>query len=68
MQRRERSLVTGSWQEAHYTTLKTGLCKAYLAASVVASDLVSTSKTGIMGTVSRYTIHHTMNNTISSTI
>lgn len=55
MQRRERSLVMGSWQEAHYTTLKTGLCKAYLAACVVGSDLVSTSKTGTMGTVSGYT-------------
>ena len=52
MEQRERSLVLGSMEEAHYTTLRDGLCKAYLASCVVGSKLVSTSQTGTMGTVS----------------
>lgn len=52
MKQREFSLVLGSMEEAHYTTLKDGLCKAYLASCVIGSKLVSTSQTGLMGTVS----------------
>lgn len=54
MQQRERTLEVGSTEETHYTTLRSGLCKAYLAASVVGSKLVSTCKTGAMGTVSAH--------------
>lgn len=38
--------------EAHYTTLRDGICKAYLAACVIGSKLVSISHTGTMGKVS----------------
>ncbi|CAM9173614.1 unnamed protein product, partial [Ectocarpus fasciculatus] len=34
---------------AYYTATRTGLCNAYLAASVICSSLVSTRKTGRMG-------------------
>lgn len=48
----------GGWMEEEYSqTLRSGLCKAYLAASVVGSKLVSTCKTGTMGTVSDYVGH-----------
>lgn len=52
MQQREDSLERGSVEEAHYTTLRDGLCKAYLASCVVGSKLVSTSQIGTMGRVS----------------
>lgn len=51
MERRERNFISGSMEEAHYITLRTGLCKAYLASSVIGSNMVSTSKTGTMATV-----------------
>lgn len=53
MKQREFNLVLGSMEEAHYTTLKDGLCKAYLASCVIGSKLVSTSQTGLIGTVSQ---------------
>ncbi|CAN0229315.1 unnamed protein product [Ectocarpus sp. 12 AP-2014] len=48
IQRRELALPPGP--KAYYTVVRTGLCNAYLAASVVCSSLVCTSKTGRMGT------------------
>ena len=50
IQRKELALPPGS--KAYYITVRTGLGNAYLAASVVASSLVSTSKTGGLGKVS----------------
>ncbi|CBJ31627.1 Leucine Rich Repeat Protein [Ectocarpus siliculosus] len=47
IQRRELALPPGP--KAYYTAIRTGLCNAYLAASVVCSSLVCTSKTGRMG-------------------
>lgn len=38
--------------EAHYKTLRNGICKAYLAACVIGSKLVSIGHTGTMGKVS----------------
>ena len=51
MERRERKLISDSMKEAHYITLRTGLCKAFLASSVIGSNMVSTCETGTMGTV-----------------
>ncbi|CAN0062684.1 unnamed protein product, partial [Ectocarpus sp. 4 AP-2014] len=51
IQRRELALPPGP--KAYYTAIRTGLCNAYLAASVVCSSLVSTSKTGRMGTAGK---------------
>lgn len=48
--RKEKALPEGP--KEYYTTVRTGLCNAYLAASVVGSGLVSTSKTGRMAKVS----------------
>ncbi|CAM9187206.1 unnamed protein product, partial [Ectocarpus sp. 8 AP-2014] len=50
-QRRELALPPGP--KAYYTAVRTGLCNAYLAASVVCSSLVCTSKTGRMGTAGK---------------
>ncbi|CAM9304775.1 unnamed protein product [Ectocarpus sp. 13 AM-2016] len=50
-QRRELALPPGP--RAYYTSVRTGLCNAYLAASVVCSSLVCTSKTGRMGTAGK---------------
>ena len=50
MQRKERAFSPMS--KAYYAAVRTGLCNAYLAASVVGSNLVRTSKTGGMGMVS----------------
>ncbi len=49
-QRKEQALRPGS--KTYYSTVRTGICNAYLAASVVSSSLVGTSKTGGMGMVS----------------
>ncbi|CAM9352312.1 unnamed protein product [Ectocarpus sp. 12 AP-2014] len=51
IQRRELALPPGP--KAYYTAIRTGLCDAYLAASVVCSSLVCTSKTGPMGTAGK---------------
>lgn len=51
IQRKELALVPDSMQGVYYATLRGGLCSSYLAASVIASDMVTTSKTGAMGTV-----------------
>ncbi|CAN0483579.1 unnamed protein product, partial [Ectocarpus sp. 12 AP-2014] len=47
IQRKELALVPFS--KAYYNAVRTGLCEAYLAASVINSDWVSTSKTSGMG-------------------
>ncbi|CBJ28474.1 Hypothetical leucine rich repeat protein [Ectocarpus siliculosus] len=49
VQRKELALPPFS--KAYYTAIRTGLCKAYLAASAIDSDWVITSKTGGMGKV-----------------
>ncbi|CAM9295990.1 unnamed protein product [Ectocarpus sp. 6 AP-2014] len=46
MHRKELALPPGS--KAYYTTIRTGVCNAYLAGSVIGSRLVRTSKTGGM--------------------
>lgn len=38
--------------KAYYFAVRTGLCNAYLAANVISSNLVQTSRTGGMGMVS----------------
>lgn len=48
-QRKEMSLDPG--RKAYNAAVRGGLCDAYLAASVICSGLVSTSKTGVMGKV-----------------
>lgn len=50
VQRKELELPPDS--KAYCTTVRTGLCNAYLAASVVGSSLVCTNKTGRLGAVS----------------
>ncbi|CAM9188783.1 unnamed protein product [Pylaiella littoralis] len=45
----QRELALQPFAQAYYTAIMTGLCNAYLAASVVGSSWVSTSKTGRMG-------------------
>lgn len=50
-QRKELALEPGSFKSAYYATLRGGMCSAYCAASVIASDMVTTSKTGAMGKV-----------------
>lgn len=50
MRRKEQHLPPFS--KAYCTAVRTGLCNAYLAASVVASSLVCTSMSGGMGKVS----------------
>lgn len=52
MKAKELEFAPGSAQKVYYTTVKNGLCNAYIAASAVSSNMVSTSKTGIMGRVS----------------
>ncbi|CAN0101396.1 unnamed protein product, partial [Ectocarpus fasciculatus] len=47
IQRKELALAP--FQSAYYTAVRTGLCNAYLAASVIGSDWVATSKTGGTG-------------------
>ncbi|CAM9150683.1 unnamed protein product [Ectocarpus sp. 8 AP-2014] len=47
IQRKERDLAPFS--KAYYAAVRSGLCNAYLAASVIDSDWVSTSKTGRVG-------------------
>lgn len=51
IRRKELSLPPDSMQGAYYTTLRGGMWSSYLAASVIASDMVATSKTGAMGKV-----------------
>ncbi|CAM9603552.1 unnamed protein product [Ectocarpus sp. 12 AP-2014] len=46
-QRKERALDPG--RMAYNVAVRSGLCNAYLAASVVCSGLVSTSKVGVIG-------------------
>ena len=50
IQREELALPPGS--KAYYDIVRTGVCNAYLAASVVGSSLVDTSLTGGMSMVS----------------
>ncbi|CAN0251301.1 unnamed protein product, partial [Ectocarpus fasciculatus] len=47
IQRKELALAP--FWKAYYTAVRNGLCEAYLAASVIGSDWVATSKTGGMG-------------------
>ncbi|CAM9662572.1 unnamed protein product [Ectocarpus sp. 12 AP-2014] len=49
VQRKELALPPFS--KEYYSAVRSGLCQAYLAASVIDSDWVSTSKTGRMGKV-----------------
>lgn len=49
VQRKE--LALSPFPKAYYTAVRSGLCNAYLAASVMGSNWVSTSKTGVMGKV-----------------
>ncbi|CAN0415010.1 unnamed protein product, partial [Scytosiphon promiscuus] len=49
--RTELALAPDSMEGLYYATLRGGMCSSYLAASVIASDMVATSKTGAMGTV-----------------
>ncbi|CAM9613159.1 unnamed protein product [Ectocarpus fasciculatus] len=44
-----KELALAPFSKAYYTAVRTGLCKAYLAASVIGSDSVATSKTGRVG-------------------
>ena len=50
IQRKELALPPGS--KEYYNIIRTGVCNAYLAASVVGSSLVGTCKTGGMSMVS----------------
>ncbi|CAM9995974.1 unnamed protein product [Ectocarpus sp. 12 AP-2014] len=52
MHRKELALPPGS--TAYYTTIRTGVCNAYLAGSVVGSRLVRTSKTGGMSVAGEF--------------
>ncbi|CAN0455602.1 unnamed protein product [Ectocarpus sp. 12 AP-2014] len=45
----QKELDLPSFSKAYYMCVRTGLCSAYLAASVMGSDWVFTSKTGGMG-------------------
>ncbi|CAN0047567.1 unnamed protein product [Ectocarpus sp. 12 AP-2014] len=47
IQRKEQALPPFS--NAYYSAVTSGLCQAYLAASAINSDWVSTSKTGVIG-------------------
>ncbi|CAM9596837.1 unnamed protein product [Ectocarpus fasciculatus] len=47
IQRKELALAP--FWKAYYTAVRSGLCEAYLAASVIGSDSVATSKTGRVG-------------------
>eukprot|EP00903_Cladosiphon_okamuranus_P011579 g10892.t1 len=53
IQRKELALEPGSFEEAYHTALRGGIYRSYLAASVIASDMVTTSKTGAMGKASK---------------
>lgn len=64
IQRKELSLPPESMQAVYYTTLRGGLWSSYLAASVIASDMVATSKIGAMGRVGS---HQTCSMSRSST-
>jgi len=48
---RRKELALNAFSQAYYTAVRGGICNAYLAASVIASSLVSTSKTGGMAKV-----------------
>ncbi|CAM9603560.1 unnamed protein product, partial [Ectocarpus sp. 13 AM-2016] len=45
----QKEVALPAFWRAYCTAVRTGLCEAYLAASVINSDWVSTSKTGSMG-------------------
>ncbi|CAM9577429.1 unnamed protein product, partial [Hapterophycus canaliculatus] len=45
----QKELALQPFAQAYYTAVRTGICNAYLAASVVSSSWVCTSKTGRMG-------------------
>ncbi|CAM9178057.1 unnamed protein product [Ectocarpus sp. 8 AP-2014] len=47
----QKELALPAFWRAYYTAVRTGLCEAYLAASVINSDWVSTSKIGGIGKV-----------------
>lgn len=47
----KKELALQPFDQAYYTAVRTGICNAYLAASVVSSSWVCTSKTGRMGKV-----------------
>lgn len=53
LQRKEMALEPGSFQKAYHATLKDGINRSFIAASVIASDMVTTSKTGKMGKINR---------------
>ncbi|CAM9730976.1 unnamed protein product [Scytosiphon promiscuus] len=49
IQRKELALERGSFREAYHATLRGGIYRSYLAASAIASDMVTTSKIGAIG-------------------
>lgn len=51
IQRKELALERGSFREAYHATLRGGIYRSYLAASAIASDMVTTSKIGAIGRV-----------------
>lgn len=54
IRRTELALAPDSMEGLYFATLRGGMCSSYLAASVIASDMVATSKTGATGTVCRH--------------
>ncbi|CAN0327799.1 unnamed protein product, partial [Ectocarpus fasciculatus] len=49
MDERRKELALPAFSRSYYTTVRGGLSQAYLAASVIGSDWVATTKTGVMG-------------------
>lgn len=49
--RKELALEPGSFREAYHATLRGGIYRSYLAASAIASDMVTTSTIGAIGRV-----------------
>ncbi|CAN0209999.1 unnamed protein product, partial [Ectocarpus fasciculatus] len=49
MDEQQKELALPAFSRSYYTTVRGGLSQAYLAASVIGSDWVATSKTGGMG-------------------
>ncbi|CAM9818466.1 unnamed protein product [Ectocarpus fasciculatus] len=51
MDEQQKELAMPAFSRSYYTTVKGGLSQAYLAASVIGSDWVATTKTGGIGKV-----------------
>ncbi|CAM9694829.1 unnamed protein product, partial [Ectocarpus fasciculatus] len=49
MDEQQQELALPAFSRSYYTTVRGGLSQAYLAASVIGSDWVATSKTGGVG-------------------